>query len=346
MYGWADNGHYRVEREPKQRSYSLDGYLDIGMKMAEGKRWNVNAEDVELMLEMRTRAQDMNVLIADVLTVTMVLKRLGDKRVYAITNNLFRVVMSLQRQRDKVYATLACFKRLKPEEYERKFISDLCSACVKRVKFIREKILPENISLTPIEEYLELAGSESLTDDIFKTVGGRQKLAELMKDGKQDDAMEAYAAHILDVVAKAGKADVYQGRIAKWYARSERIRSDREKELETEKHEAELEKAEEALGQFREALRYAVRELTGRDDAGCPKQTLEKRLAQGARGKWVLLRCETVYWKQTRRYYTEKGDWNARFLHAKLFASEREAQAVLEAEKAANPWKAYDCVKI
>ena len=346
MYGWADNGHYRIEKKENQRSYSLQGYLDIGMKMRDKIRRVVTEEDLKTIHELKAKAQDMNVLIADTLTVISVLRQIGDKQVYAVTNNLFRIVISMQRQRELIYATLECFKRLKPEEYEKEYIADLCKRIAKRKLFIRDKILPENISLTPIVEYLEEVGSENLSEDVFKVIGTRRELAELLRSGKQEEAIKAYARRIMDVVNKAGRGDAYKERVATWYERSERIRADREAELKTKKHMAELELAEEGLVRVRNALQYAVRELSGRNDIGCPLQTLHKRLAEGARGKWVLLRCETVRCKPVKRYYTDEGEWGNRFIQAKLFKSENECRNVMKAEKARGPWKAYDCMMI
>ena len=345
MYGYAEDEWCKPERKKKQRSYSIDGYMEIADRRGDGTPRAITAEDLETICMLRGRYQDMNVLIADVLTVTMVLKRIGDRRVFAITNNLFRIVMSLQRQRDKVWAVLACFKKLKPEPYEMEFIRELCEAVTKRIRFLRERILPENISLTPIVEYLEAVGSESLTDDVFKQVGNRQQLAELMRTGKQDAAMDEYVAHILEVVERAGTGHKYEARVAKWYARAERIHAAKEAEAERERNERDLELAEEGLAQFRNAFTRAIENLEGRDDIGLPQMTLEKVVLK-SRGQWLLLRCEHKHGKVMKRYYTEKGEWSPKCFHAKAFAKEGECRRVLEAEKAQEPWKAYDAVEI
>ena len=345
MYGYAGNGHYRTESGQKQRTYSLEGYISLADKRGDGTPRAITAEDLEVICLLRTRYQDMNVLIADVLTVSKVLKRLGDKRVFAITNNLFRIVNSLHRQRNLVYATLKCFKKLKPEAYEMGYIRDLCDAVAERVKFLREKILPENISLTPIAEYLEESGSVSLTDDVFKQVGNRQRLAELMRSGEHDEAIERYVAHILEVVERAGTGKRYEERVAKWYARSEKIRAAKEAEQELAQNERDLQLAEDGLRQFRQAFLSGVDKVEGRDDIGLPQQTLEKVILRG-RGKWVILRCEHKYGKLMKRYYTEKGDWNKRGFNAKAFAGEDECRQALGVLRRAEPWKAYDMVKI
>lgn len=345
MYGWADNGRYRIEKEPKQRTCDLDGYLDLSKKVRDAKPRAITGEDLEVICMLRQRAHEMNVLIADVITVAKVLRRMKDKRVYAITNNLFRVVMSLQRQRDKVYATLRCFKVLKPEPYEMEYIRKLNSAVVKRVKFLREKILPENIALTPIAEYLEAVGSASLTEDIFREVGSRKKLAELFEEGTQESELDRYVERILAVVAGTGKGDAYKERIAKWYARSERLHAERVAEQELERNERRLEEAEAGLREFREAFQRAISTLEGRTDIGLAQQTMEKLLLKH-RGKWMLLRCESRSGRVMRRYYTEKGEWSQKCWHAKAFTEESECLQVLAEVKAAEPWKAYDAVQL
>lgn len=337
-------------RDNLKRSWNLDGYLNLANKalsVNKAQRTDFSVDDLALTHDLMRKYYDMNILVTEILAINRVLKRLDDQKIYAMTNNLYRVMNSLARQRDKVFVCKCAVQSLRPEPYEVEYLQQIMRDTDKRIQFIRGTILPENLELTPIKEYLELTGAKSLADDIYEKIGNRKELVEIVaRAGDPDGRVDRYVAQVLETVRKAGKETAYQERIAGWYERSERIKAEKTAEEKAERDARNLKDAEAYMRYFRSEFNRCIRTLDGNESVGISRISLEKMLNKNGRNVWVVIRCYMYGGNPVYRYYKGGGVWKKMMFGAKVFTDEEEATEVVRRYAEEYRGQVFDVMKM
>ena len=301
----------------------LHKYLDRAEKNRPIER-GLSSGDADIVIDLRLVRTKMRALMAECIAMKTILERVSPD-LKQIAGNMEVMCWSLNKQKELLGATILALKSTEPDQKERESIAYLVVSVKNRINWVR-KIINENITLTPVKEYLEIVGSSSLFQDLhsyfpdYKMFQNAESIAE-------------YAEHILSVVQVNGKDNEYAARLDTYLA-ARNHREDRVKKEKTQQKEKaindEHDVAERFLFAFSNRLHYCINSET--ED---PKIGYFLRSAQGKiiklHGMAIVLRVAFIKGQPRYTYLSGDGQWTSHFASAKIMDKE-------EAEKSANAW--------
>lgn len=319
----------------------LQEYLHKALAKERNVR-NMDPDDFGIYIELRDIKKAANICMTEMLFVKRVIIRLEINELRWISNNFERITKSLHKQKELVSAVRKAFSCYKPKKEEAEAIKGLIKDIKKRIDYINAVPIPENIKLTPIQEYIELMGSESFIREFRTEFQTGRDIYESQENGKMDE----YISGMMDTLIKAGKAEVYKERLERYIQITKQREEAAKAEKAAEKKAKALNEAQNGILLFREHFFKGVRTLEGSEKIGMSARTLHAQLKKGSRGKFCIICCGFYNDKITYRYVKKDGSLVKSFMSVGLYKTLPEAKKVISALTKLYPEKAFDAVAI
>ena len=325
----------------ERRSYDLDGYLNLRKRDENQANRKLSSDDFAVLMELKNASHEINSLITELIVIRRILELIGDSKLYSIICNLNRVIFSLTKQRDKEVVVKHTYSTVPPLPYEVGYVKKFIKDIRKRVAFIRNVIVPENLELTPIKEYLEVTGKNTLLQDIREKIGDHKAMFCATRE-----QLDAYAGDILKAITEAGLMDSYKERLDAYHKRDEErtrmVKEEKQREATAEKHEM----AEQCMEQYQYLFNRAMRTFRPCEEIGIKVGSVAAKLDVHGRNSWMVVRCDICNRGPRFRYYTSRKTWEKLFGSGAVYKNEKEAEEIAEKYRQQNPDKVYDVVKL
>ena len=321
-------------------SYSpINDYLNRGKQFRDKVKRRLSADELEWINTIRVLNKEINVLIVEMITVREVLEAINEPKIFYVSQNFRRIIFSLIRQRDFMSALRHTIMSTIPKPEEIPDILNSLKKIRERIIFLRKTVIPENLQLTPIQEYVEIIGDQDFIDDIRRRFDNTFSMYEA-NTGKNEE-IKTYAADILLTVHDKGLDDRYKARLQKYIeAEDNRI-----KKAKLEKQKAMEEKdiltAKYGMEDFREMFYEGLRTLNGNDKIMMSSTSVYAKIKNG-RNVFVILCCYTFHRKAIYRYVGMNNEIVKKFSSARIFKDKSEAYDVLSEMEKAYPSKIFD----
>ena len=327
----------------------FDNRLNDYLNRTKGKRERsfrreLNAEELEWLDKLRKRYKELNTLIAELIAIRCIIRAIREPGFFYITENLNRICFSLVKQRDFGQALRYAIMSEVPYEWEIPLIRNHITAVETRIRYLRETVIPGNLILTPVQEYLEIAGKKDLFLDIHDRFPDGYVLFDA-SSGKNDE-LEQYAMDILLTVHESGLEERYRERLRAYVEAEEARQKKQKEEKRLEKLEKDISLAKDGMYAFQRMFHKAVRTLKGCDKIKAGFQTVQRRLDEYGRDSYVVLCCYVFQSRCLYRYVGEGNTLVASFHKARIFKDGFEACEVMEKMEQAYPNKVFDVVKM
>lgn len=309
----------------------LHDFLKKGQKQS--KIRTMTPEELETVMQLREIKKAVNLCMTEMLFIVKCISRLEINELYWISNNFHRIIHSLHKQRDLISAVSAAFSYRKPEPKEFEVITRFIKDIRKRIDFLNSVPVPENLKLTPIQDYMDLIGCKNFIDEVKRVFPTGKDLYESKNDGRMDDYMES----IVSALENAGKQEAYKERLEAYISAS----NDRINKVKEDKR---AEKAAYALNEslngillFREQFFKGIRTLKGSKEINLSPSAVHYQLAEGNRGKFCILCCRLVKSRLAFRYMRSDGKESPSFSSVGLYQSLEEAGKAMDEFKQMYP---------
>ena len=325
----------------ERRSYDLDGYLNLRKRDENQANRKLSSDDFAVLMELKNTQHEFNSLVTELIVIRRILELIGDSKLYPIICNLNRVIFSLMKQRDKGVVVKYTYSTVPPLPYEVGYVKKFITDARKRTTFIRNAIVPENLELTPIKEYLEVTGKNTLFQDIREKIGDHKAMF-----GATREQLDSYAGDILKIITEAGLMDSYKERLDAYNKRNEErarvIKEEKQREATAEKHEM----AEQIMERYQYLFNRSMRTLGACEEIGIKTGSVAAKLDVHGRNSWMVIRCDICNRGPRFRYYTGRKTWEKSFCSSAVYKEEKEAEEIAEKYRQQNPDKVYDVVKL
>lgn len=319
-------------------------YLNRG-KVSRGKIMrNLSCEEMEWIDLLRKRGRELNALIVELITIRQLLRKMNEPKLFYISENLNRIMFSLKKQRDFAVALKNTIFSVEPYPQEIPLIKDFMTRVETRINYLRNSIIPENLELTPIKEYLEIMGVKDFTEDIYRRFGSRMNMYDA--NTERNDELEQYMMDILLTVHNRGLDDKYKERLSKYIEQEDKRLTQKKLEKKQEKLDKDISLAKDGMDAFQRMFHKGIRSLKGCSTIKMGWQSVEKKLDEYGRDAYVILCCYVFNGKCVYRYVGEDHDLTNTFFKAKAFKEGFEATDIMAELEKKYPEKVFDVVKL
>lgn len=270
-----------------------------------------------------------------------IMRRIASLDSEYVINNLNIMTGSLRKQRDFIVGLKMAFYSARPTDEEFIGIKYALSSAQKRIDYIRSIVLPINLSLTPLKEYLEICGKHELRDDFYEWFGDVKGIVESTKN---DDLAEfdRYVEHIINTLSKAGKAHIYEDRLHKYVQeRSEAYVEGKKKQKEL-KQFIEYEQAVDEMMSFCRMFSRSVEFLESNRAIRMGAKAIKQKISKYGVNCFFVLCCYIYCGRRVYRYLGENGQLVKAFFEACVFESEVEATKAKDQARIVHPEKVFE----
>ena len=299
-------------------------------------------DEFGVVVELREIKKAANLCITEMCFTKEVIFRLRIYDLMWVKNNFERMVHSLTKQRDLIRAVSKAYSGLKPEEKELKAIQKLISDVKKRIAYINAVPIPENIRLTPIQDYMDLIGGDNFINEVKTVFPMSKDLYESQRDG----SMDRYINEMMESLDKAGKAEAYKERLGAYIKIANEKNEAREREKAMEKQAYALNEAQNGILLFREQFFKGIRTLNGSAKIGLSASAISHHLKQGDRGKFCILCCKFSQNRLQYKYMKANGTFSPSFQNCGLYDTLQDAASVMSGYVRLYPDMAFEAVAI
>ena len=299
-------------------------------------------DEFGVVVELRKIKKAANLCITEMCFTKEVISRLRIDALMWVKNNFARMINSLIKQRDLIMAVSKAFSGLKPDEKELKAIQKFVADIKKRIAYINAVPIPENIRLTPIQDYMDLVGGDNFINEVKTVFPMSKDLYESQKDG----SIERYINEMMETLEKAGKAEAYKERLGAYVEIANEKKKAREREKTMEKQAYALNEAQNGILFFREQFFKGIRTLNGSANIGLSASAISHHLKQGDRNKFCILCCKFSQNRLQYRYMMANGTFSKSFLNCGLYDTFQDATSVIANYVNLYPDIAFEAVSI
>lgn len=318
----------------------LHKYLDRAKKQHVRQ---LSIGESSLVLELRQIEKDMNVCVTEVILVKQMLQAMKIKDLFWIIQNFERISKSLIVQRKLVTATRLSLMAVKPTTEELTAIFKLKPDVKKRIEYLNAIPIPENVRLTPIQEYIELIGKKSFADVIRKKFATAKEMVDFQENTEQ---MQAYIDEIFETVKQAGKENEYVSRLDEYIQTAKQKQADLRAEKAAERHQEAVREGQNGMNYFREHFFRGIRTLEGDETIHLSPQAISTHMAQGHRGKFCVLSCGYVNGRLIYRYAKEDGELKNNFVGIGIYPTYDNANQAVAKLQELWPDRVFEAVAI
>ena len=283
--------------------------------------------------------KELNKLLMEIITISSLIKRFTIQVVGTnyLVCNMVNMGRSVKKQRDKLSLIRTFFLHVQPTANELMAIRVMIEETKKRIIHIRTHVIPGNLELTPVKEYMEIKGIDSFTDDMYAFFGNSKAIYEASQNGEEDK----YADMIYQTVAKAGKlggaAERLEGFVDSEKARVYKQRLENSRFKIRQKHDA----ATNGMTIFTRNLYRCVRTLEASKPFGISGKAVIEKFAQERVNQCIILCCYELHDGHfVYRYINQEGGQEIFLKDAYIFSSD-EAKEMAGQLGVKFPFKAY-----
>ena len=299
-------------------------------------------DEFGVVVELREIKKAANRCITEMCFTKEVIFRLRIYDLMWVKNNFDRMVHSLTKQCDLIKAVSKAYSGLKPEEKELKAIQKLISDVKKRIAYINAVPIPENIRLTPIQDYIDIIGGDNFINEVKTVFPMGKDLYESQRNGR----MERYINEMMEVLEKSGKAEAYKERLGAYIEIAKKKKEALEREKAIEKQAYAFNESQNGIMLFREQFFKGIRTLNGNAKIGLSDSAINYHLNQGHRGKFCILCCKFSRNKLQYKYMKANGTFSPSFQNCGLYDTFQDAASVLSGYVRLYPDMAFEAVAI
>ena len=292
--------------------------------------------EVFILDDIRRTLKAMNLLITECIAICGVFNATGNKEIKYLENNMHRIINSVRGQRDFLAAVKLSFMSVKPEPGVYKEVKATATKCKTRMKYLRETVLPANIDLTPIPDYMEIRGYKTMREDMLSYFGTYEHIMNASKNGR----IEEYAKNIFRIVTEAGRGNDFQVRLSEYVQMDKARKAKFNQEKQAEKNARIKRDSEAGLDRFCSKFYQCVLSLSGNDSIGVSALTMQKKIDAHGREACVIL-CSYPYGDHMMNRYVRADLGNGTTLASARVFEKGEADTVYRELSAKNPEKAY-----
>lgn len=319
----------------------VDDFLKRSQKQY-GKLRQLDSDETDLCLDIRKVRKSANLCMTELLFVKETIKRTGISDLYYVVMNFERIIHSVYRQRNFMNALFAAVSTTKPSEEEKKAIKHSISDFYKRISYINEIPIPENIKLTPIQDYLDVVGAENFLEEIRAIMPTGKDIFESRTNG----SMDSIISNMMTTLKNEGKDELYKARLSE-YTKMVHARREKEKEERSKERTAKAKnEAENGIGLFKEMFCRGIRNLKTEKSIHLEERSIRAHLNAGHRGKLCILCCGYRNGKIMYRYVLGDKSLGKFFTNVALYESIDDANREIASLINDYPDRAFEPIAI
>ena len=324
----------------KDYDYVLHAYLNKFEGRADKAVRLLSVKEYAIIQEYRKLYKEINVLIAELVTMITILGRLDNDDLRCIIANLNVMVSSLAKQRDFTYVTKLAFSTIKPNEKERACVDRLLIDVRKRLLFLKTSIIPSNLRFTPIKEYLEINQCDSFEEDLCAWFDNVRAIVRANKG--ETDGFDQYVGHIIETVQASGKLNCYKDRVQAYIQlREEKARLEKLEKAQ-EKIQRDQGIAQAGIKNFQKLFYRAVATLDGDKRIHMGSAAVRNTINTHGRDIFFVLCCYNSRGNCVFCYLGDEDKIVQTFAKAHVFANEAEASEAMNRAAICYPEKTFD----
>lgn len=303
----------------------------------------MSPEEFKTVLELREVKKAVNLCMTEMVFTKAVIYKLKINDLMWVMNNFGRIISSLGKQKEFLNAVSAAYSYRKPDADEKKAVEKVIADILKRIEYLNKVPIPENIRLTPIQDYMDLLGADTFIREVKTVFPASKDLYQAQRNGE----IEKYISDMLDTLKQAGKADLYKERLGAYVSMIQKRKEKAEAEKEAEQFEIAKHEAENGIDLFRELFFKGIRNIQGVEKIGLAKTAITHHLIHGHRGKFCILCCGLAKnGKLMYRYMKKSGEASKSFQGCALYNDLAEAGEALKGFQTIYPDRAFTAVAI
>lgn len=319
----------------------VDDFLKRSQKQY-GKLRQLDSDETDLCLDIRKVRKSANLCMTELLFVKETIKRIDISDLYYVVMNFERIIHSVYRQRNFMNALFAAVSTTKPSEEEKKAIKHSISDFYKRISYINEIPIPENIRLTPIQDYMDIIGAKSFLEEIRTLMPTGKDVFEARANGSMDNLI----SKMMTTLKNEGKDEIYKGRLFEYtQIIRERAKKEREERAKERSEEAKKE-AENGIGLFKELFCRGIRNLKTEKSIHLEERSIRKHINAGHRGKLCILCCGYRNGKIMYRYVLGDKSLGRFFTNVALYESIDDANREIASLNNDYPDRVFEPIAI
>ena len=282
-------------------------------------------EETEIVLDLRKIKKSANLCMTEMMFVKEVIKRLNITDLYWVVMNFERIIHSVYRQRNMAHAVFAAVSHTQPSDEEKKSIHYFISSFEKRISYINEVPIPENIKLTPIQDYMDIVGASNFLEEIRTLLPTGKDIFDARTNGTMDNLI----SHMMQTLSDAGKDRLYKKRLDEYVdIIRKRAEKDRAERLE-ERNRKRKSESENGIAVFKELFCKCVRNMNSEKKINLSENAIRSHLNAGHRGMLCILSCGYINGKYSYKYVSDDQRLINRFGDVSLFGTIDEANKAI-----------------
>lgn len=307
-----------------------------------GNLRQLDSDEINICMDLRRVKKSANVCMTELCFVKEVIKRLNINDIYYVVMNFERIIHSVYRQRNFMHALFCAISQTKPSEEEKNAIKSSISKFYKRIAFINEVPIQENIKLTPIQDYLDIVGATNFMEEIREIMPTGKEIFESITNG----SMDSIISNMMTTLKNEGKDELYKARLAE-YTKMVRVRHEKEKEERSKERTAKAKnEAENGIGLFKELFCRGIRNLKTEKLIHLEERTIRVHVNAGHRGKFCILCCGYKNGKIIYRYVLDDQRLGKFFANVSLYETINDANEAITSLLRVYPDKAFTPIAI
>ena len=323
-------------------SDALDKFLSRSPTSSKPLRTLTPAE-FEMVATMSKLYRDMNTLLTQLITIRTLIAAMNDRPLRAINGNICRIIHSVTKQRDKIHATKATFAVICPTPFEIKAIEELINKSITRIEFLEQTIIPENLILTPIYDYLQVKNL-TFKEEIKTRFTTQTALIDAMHD---KETLTAYVTEIMDTIFQTPNANAYQARLDQYL----HARDMKNNTLSEQYEQRDIETRRNAMlhdymTNFQSAIYDSVSSLHENIVIGIREKGLRSFVNANGRKAAMLLCCYMNGDRPVYKYVTIDGKITEHLTHRCSFKTKTQAEQVKTICSAQYPKRLFDIITL
>lgn len=323
----------------------MEKWLTRFTSMSEHKLRKMDSADLELYQGISTTEKDFNILATELFCTMSILMKLNNEDLDYVVLNLRRIVNSILKQRNKMHLVKKALSSYRPEGEEVDDIRYFLKTCKDRVKFLRGTALPENLKLTPIAEYLEIIGKETLRQDLLERFRTGHALYA-MNSGQDPEGLDNYVTEIIRTVKEAGKMNAYEERLGDYIRIADEHRRKRAEEKADQDLQEKLKIAQDEMLNFQRMFNNVSFHWKTYNRIKAGPITMSARINKYGRAGKLILCCYYCKGRVVYRYVNSNLVLCPQFGSAHIYKDEPEAVADMEKLKQEHPDKVFEVVEL
>lgn len=320
---------------------TVNSYLKRSIESSKKLR-QLDNDETDICFDLRRVKKAANLCMTELCFVKEVIKRLNIHDLYFVVMNFERIIHSVYKQRNLMHALFSAVSQTKPSEEEKKAIKRSISDFYKRISFINEVPIPENIKLTPIQDYMDVVGAANFLEEIRAIMPTGKDIFESRTNG----SMDSLISNMMTTLKNEGKDELYKARLSE-YIKMVHARCEKEKEERSKERTAKAKnEAENGIGLFKELFCRGIRNLKTEKSIHLEERSIREHLNAGHRGKLCILCCGYRNGKIMYRYVLGDQSLGKFFTNVALYETINDANDAIASLLHTFPEKAFAAIAI